>query len=51
MVDCRGYAKPEDWFDELHLEPKKIKKVAEVFVQCMHNSDPQQKIFYVRPTA
>ncbi|MEK6478080.1 hypothetical protein WJR50_11115 [Catalinimonas sp. 4WD22] len=51
MVDCRGYAKPEDWFDELHLEPKKIEKVAEVFVQCMHNSDPQQKVFYVRPTA
>lgn len=51
LVDCRGYAKTEDWFDELHLEPKKIEKVAEVFVQCMHNTDQKQKVFYVRPIA
>ncbi len=50
MIDCRGYAAAEDWFDELHLEPKKIKKVAEVFVQCMQSKDTQQKVYYVRPT-
>lgn len=49
MIDCRGYAKADDWFDELHLEPKKIREVAEVFVQCMQDPDPQQKVFFVRP--
>ncbi|MDF9798604.1 hypothetical protein OKW21_003867 [Catalinimonas alkaloidigena] len=48
MIDCRGYAKPVDWFDELHLEPKKIEKVAEAFLQCMNSTEPQQKVFQVR---
>lgn len=51
MIDCRGYAQAEDWFDELHLEPRKIKKVAEAFVQCMEDNHPQQKVFFVRPSS
>jgi len=48
MIDCRGYALPEDWFDELHLEPKKIKRVAEVFWESIRNTDSSRKIFCVR---
>ena len=48
LVDCRGYATEEDWADELHLNPDKIERVAEVFLQCMREGNDGQKVFYVR---
>jgi hypothetical protein len=51
MIDCRGYARKEDWADELHLLPAKIEQVAAVFIHCMRQSDGQQKVFYVKRNA
>ncbi|MEM9834107.1 MAG: hypothetical protein AAF944_25975 [Bacteroidota bacterium] len=50
-IDCRGYARDEDWHDELHLRPRSIKRVAETYLEAMNASAPEQKIFYVAPRA
>lgn len=46
-IDCRGYAKPKDWFDELHIKPWLIKKIAQAYDQCIQ-SDGTKKVFVVK---
>lgn len=41
-IDCRGVAKEEDWYDELHLNSKKYKEVAETFKLCMRDFRKKQ---------
>ncbi|MEM8969431.1 MAG: hypothetical protein AAGE93_23640 [Bacteroidota bacterium] len=50
-IDCRGYARDEDWHDELHLRPRSIKKVAQTYLKAMDSATSDQKIFFVRPKA
>lgn len=50
-IDCRGYARDEDWHDELHLRPRSLKRVAQTYLEAIHSSNADQKIFLVRQTA
>ncbi len=34
-IDCRGLAKPEDWFDELHLKGRTNRIIADTFKKCI----------------
>ena len=37
-IDCRGLAESdEDWYDEIHLTSKAFKRVAKLYVLCMHD--------------
>jgi hypothetical protein len=38
-IDCRGAAKPNDWYDELHLNSAKFAEVAEVFHKCIKDTN------------
>ena len=48
MIDCRGYARPQDWEDELHLRPQRIRQVANTFLDCIRNGNAEKKVFYVK---
>jgi len=48
LIDCRGYARPQDWEDELHLRPESLKRVAETYISCIRDEVPGQKIYFVR---
>lgn len=37
-IDCRGLAKEDDWFDELHLKSNVYEKIAEVFKKCIEEN-------------
>ncbi|MGB3585211.1 MAG: hypothetical protein WBA23_01665 [Tunicatimonas sp.] len=50
-IDCRGYARDEDWHDELHLRPRSLKRVAQTYLEAINSTNPDQKIFLVRQTA
>nr|WKN37361.1 hypothetical protein K4G66_01395 [Tunicatimonas sp. TK19036] len=50
-IDCRGYARDNDWHDELHLKPKSIKRVAETYLEAMRSTDADKKVFLVRHIA
>jgi hypothetical protein len=44
-IDSRGFAKWDDWYDELHLKSKSFKLVAQKFQQCIKENsklDPAQ---------
>ena len=47
-IDCRGYARDDDWLDEIHLKPRSLKGVAETYMEAIENEDPQRKVFLVR---
>lgn len=34
-IDCRGVAKRDDWYDELHLKSRAYEKVASVYKRCI----------------
>lgn len=42
-IDCRGFAKEDDWFDELHLKSEAFKKIADVFIKCIEENLRQEK--------
>ncbi len=51
-IDCRGHAKEDDWFDELHLKSDAFKKVANAFKYCITQNigmenDPTEKVYRV----
>ncbi|WKN42956.1 hypothetical protein [Tunicatimonas pelagia] len=50
-IDCRGYARDEDWHDELHLRPRSLKRVAQTYLEAINSNNPDQKIFFVRQLA
>lgn len=47
-IDCRGYARDDDWYDELHLRPRSLKRVAETYLEAMEFGNTDQKVFLVR---
>lgn len=50
-IDCRGYSRDDDWYDELHLKPDSLKRVAETYLKAIENKDPAKKVFLVRQIA
>ena len=51
-IDCRGLAKPGDWFDELHLKNHANRSIAHTFKSCiwenLHLTElPKQKVYRV----
>ncbi len=52
-IDCRGYAKEEDWFDELHLKSDVFRGVTDVYKYCITQNlrlknKPKQKVYKVK---
>ena len=51
-IDCRGHAKEDDWFDELHLKSYAYESVAKVYKLCMTQNltmdkKPTKKVYRV----